>query len=167
MRNVRAKRSAEVTEYEGSKGSLSSFSHLLEDRDGLEGGLEEEGKPPTAQDLRDSLARELRELVEVGVVVLKAYDEHAARSTAVYRQALERRKERGLPALPGLVTGGFGAVGDGGGRLGTALQSPALQSPGLVEQRRLSTGMPVATSPAVGRTFESLKEVARRGSTSK
>jgi hypothetical protein len=184
MRNVRAKRSVGVgvEGYQISPGS--TFPSSLSDEE-KEGGLrlgqeeeeEEEEKQPTAQDLRDTLSRELRELVEGGVVVWRAYDEHAARSTAVYRQALERRKERGLPALPGLVTGGIGAGGGGGGgsgggstgggRLGSALQSPALQSPAIVEQRRLSTGMPVATSPVVGRTFESLEEVARRGSTSK
>lgn len=181
---VKMKESSKAENYELKSSSMDSFSRTNEDVETLGTGA---NVRRTRHRIRVSLSNKLRDLVEAGVLILEAYDTDAASSAKMYKQALERRKERfgSISSAAGAVpspadagaggstsAGGFGSgrINGGGGGFGSGiLRNGQEQSPlDLVAIRRMSTGMPVARSPVQPvRTFESVEDVVRRGSTSK
>ena len=119
--------------------------------------------PILSSDIRQELSLQLRDLVDLGVAELEAYDNHAAESTNMYKQALKRREERR----------GSTSTSNSQSEIATSvvgiLRNGHEQTPvDMNAMRRMSTGMPVVGAPVPPvRTTKNMKDNARRNSTSK
>ena len=121
------------------------------------GGTETDPKPRTARMVWEGLSRELQEVVDRAASEMEAYDKHAHDTTEWYRQALERRTGRHVPAP--VATGVTGGI----------LRNRNEESPIDRDAFRRMSATAVSGAPAVQptRAYEKMDEIARRGSTSK
>ncbi|KAE9372033.1 hypothetical protein N431DRAFT_374856 [Stipitochalara longipes BDJ] len=122
------------------------------------GGTETDPKSRTARMVWEGLSRDLQEVVDRAASEMEGYDRHAQETMVPYKQALERRTGRHIPAP--VATGIAGSI----------LRNRNEESP--IDRdaiRRMSTGMPVVGVPAAPptRAYEKMDHIARRGSTSK
>ena len=147
-----ARKDAKLEDFEfQSTSGIANPMEIREDGDVLMAGTSTDPNltsPPrrTARAIRKDLSSALKEVVDCGVKEMEAYDNHAQEVVAFYRQALERRMERG---------GG----GTGGGILRNG--NEGLIDPKAI--RRMSNGMPVTGVSMVQatRSYENMEELVR------
>jgi hypothetical protein len=170
LRRVRSKarEGAKAEDYQVRPGNVDFKDRIPAPATG-NGDVEISGMGPSrsAAAIRQELSLQLRDLVDRGVAELEAYDNHAAASTNMYKQALERQNQRRRSTSTAVVQPSVatGAGGFGGGILRNGHEQSPLD---MTAVRRVSTGMPIGKFPAQPvqpvRTLESVEEVARRGS---
>lgn len=170
---VKAREGAKAEDYEVNPGSLEFRGAPLDVTGHGDVEMSGMGSSRSAATIRQELSLQLRDLVDRGVAELEAYDNHAAESTNMYKQALKRREERRGSTSTSAVqspiatsAGGLGGGGFGGGILRNGHEQSLVDATAI---RRMSTGVPTVGAAPVQpvRAFESVEEVARRASTSK
>jgi len=153
------KKNAKSEDYELKPGSpIFKAPAAPQDTDVEMGGMNNESpKSRTATVIREELGRNLRELVDKSVREMEAYDTHALGVSNHYKQALERRTGKAAPP-PSAPTGPKSILKNTGSSDSTPV-SP-------LDNRRMSAGQifAQATAGQPVRTYESIGDVARRGS---
>jgi len=128
------------------------------------GGMDTNNRPTTAKQIRQALARELRDIVDESVKQLKLYDTHCAQTLRPYQDALDRRIARGeARPTPIRTASGPGPVR---GILNNRNESSPIDQNAI---RRMSKDMPIAgISPQKPvRNYGDMESMTRRGSGSK
>jgi hypothetical protein len=156
---VRVRKDAKSEDYELKPGNPIFKTPAIPKDDDIEmGGVNDE--PPkrrTATVIREELSRDLRELADKSVKEMEAYDTHTLGVSNHYRQALERRTGKSV-APPPAPTGPRSILKN------TSSTDSTPVSP--MDSRRMSAGHIFAHAAAGQpvRTYESIGDVARRGS---
>ena len=157
------KKEAKSEDFEVKPGELLSYngngvvSSEPANGDVAMGGTGPEPRPRTARVVWEGLSRELQEVVDRAASEMEGYDKHAQQTKDFYRQALERRIGRPVPAP--VATTSNGGI----------LRNRNEESPIDRDAFRKMSATSVAGAPTAQptRAYEKMDEIARRGSTSK
>jgi hypothetical protein len=158
---IPAKKDAKSEDFEVKPGAFEPSSgngtanSAPADGDVAMGGTDIIPKPKTARKVWERLTKDLQLVVNRATTEMEAYDRHSQKAINHYKQALERRTGRSIPAtaVPGV----------GGGILRNRNEESPIDMNAI---RRMSTGMPIVGFQVAQttRTYEKLDDISRRDS---